>query len=386
MRIQRCCIFLILALLFVLLSNLTAAPEGKKLPTPQDLVRDSVRELLKLQEDGGQWPYECSIDRDEEEDDAIPIPFRVACTSIVAQTLLFAAPDDSKVQAAVQRALTFVLEQLDHPKMELSTEEQTPDFRVWGQGYALEFLCHARACKILGTHAKEVQEWIPRLVQALVEEEIPDGGWSYFDRNHSITCTIPPITQALLLARSQGEKVPDEIFQHVRTLLERFRTEEGGYLYPSIGNDYRDDEKPEPDNAASLPGSAGRAGACEATLFLLGGSSIEAVRFSLANFFENSDQLEERRQQSGTHEGDHAIAPYYFYYSHRYTAQTIQMLPQKDRAKERERLLEIILKTRDEDGTWNDRDTTRARYFGTAMVVLALLGDKAPLPPKLVIK
>ena len=58
------------------------------------------------------------------------------------------------------------------------------------------------------------------------------------------------------------------------------------------------------------------------------------------------------------------------------------MLPEKNRAKERERLLETILKTRDDDGTWNDRVFARSRNYGTAMIVLALLGDQAPLPPK----
>ena len=57
------------------------------------------------------------------------------------------------------------------------------------------------------------------------------------------------------------------------------------------------------------------------------------------------------------------------------------MLPEADRAKERERLLQVILKTRDADGTWNDRVFDPSRAYGTAMIVLALLGDRAPLPP-----
>ena len=33
-------------------------------------------------------------------------------------------------------------------------------------------------------------------------------------------------------------------------------------------------------------------------------------------------------------------------------------------------------------GTWNDRVFPRSRNYGTSMIVLALLGDKTPLPPK----
>ena len=84
-----------------------------------------------------------------------------------------------------------------------------------------------------------------------------------------------------------------------------------------------------------------------------------------------------------THVGDYKIAPYFFYYGHRYCAQAIQMLPEKDRAAEREKLMQHVLKVRDKDGTWNDRVFPRTKNYGTAMVALVLLNDQAPLPPAL---
>ena len=59
------------------------------------------------------------------------------------------------------------------------------------------------------------------------------------------------------------------------------------------------------------------------------------------------------------------------------------MLPEASRSKERERLLQVILKTRDADGTWNDRVFDRSRAYGTAMVILALLCDQTPVPPSI---
>jgi hypothetical protein len=56
------------------------------------------------------------------------------------------------------------------------------------------------------------------------------------------------------------------------------------------------------------------------------------------------------------------------------------MLPAEERPAERERLLQLILKTRDEDGTWNDRVFPRSKNYGTAMIVLAMMGDAAPPP------
>ena len=119
----------------------------------------------------------------------------------------------------------------------------------------------------------------------------------------------------------------------------------------------------------------------ETTLVLLGGGSVEAVRGAVAAFHQHWQELEKRRQKPGTHVGDYLIAPYFFYYGHRYCAQAIELLPEKERAAQRGKLVELIVKTRDRDGTWNDRVFPQSRGYCTAMVVLALLGERTPLPP-----
>src|SRR5260370_34436328 len=139
-------------------------------------------------------------------------------------------------------------------------------------------------------------------------------------------------------------------------------------------------------NANELPGSAARAAVCETTLVVLNAGSTDAIQAVLDAFYKHWDELEKRRKQKGTHEGPYRIAPYYFYYGHRYAAQAIEMLPEKARAVERERLLKVILRTRDEDGTWNDRVFARSKNYGTASIVLALLGEKTAVPPKYVTK
>jgi hypothetical protein len=105
------------------------------------------------------------------------------------------------------------------------------------------------------------------------------------------------------------------------------------------------------------------------------------VRAALNAFHTHWEELEKRRKKTGTHEGPYKIAPYYVYYGHRYAGQAIQMLPEAERAAEREKLLKVILRTREADGTWNDRVFDRSRAYGTSMILLALLGDRAPLPP-----
>ena len=48
---------------------------------------------------------------------ANPWAFRRAATALVAQALLWAAPEDARARTAVQRGLAYVLKALDHPTM-----------------------------------------------------------------------------------------------------------------------------------------------------------------------------------------------------------------------------------------------------------------------------
>jgi hypothetical protein len=336
-------------------------------PTPKEMIARAVQELVKMQEDGGQWPYE-GVHRVEGD---IPIGYRVGGAAVVAQTLLLAAPDDKEARAAVGRGLDYVLKGLDDPRMKPSVKD-VYDVRVWGHACALEFLCHVRAAKAAGDRGKQVDEWAARLVKTLVEEEIAGGGWNYANHRAPASFVTAPVTQALLWARSQGEDVPDEVLQRARKALEAARLDNGAFAYSGSAKD----RKEEP------PASAARSAVCESTLVLLGGGSRDAVQSALNAFHDHWGELEKRRKKTGTHEGPYRIAPYYFYYGHRYAAQAIELLPEKDRPRERERLLKTILKTRDEDGTWNDRVFPRSRDYGSAMVVLALLGERAPLPPE----
>jgi hypothetical protein len=371
----RWTLFVLLALFpgwygFALQPTTASSPGEGKTPTHAQLTRECVLALVKMQDRDGEWPYEGVVKVNKD----LPVGYRVGGTAIVATTLLLAAPDDSEASAAIDRALGYVLKELHHPLMAPSTENKY-DVRIWGHAYALEFLCHIRAAKRAGDRAGGVKEWIPRLVQTIVTEEIDGGGWNYANRRTQASFVTAPVAQALLLARAQGEKVPDKVLLRARKVLEDSRNKEhGGFAYsgPSKGKSVR--EQP--------PGSAARSAVCETTLVLLGGGSTEAVQGAVEMFFKHWDELHKRHQQKGTHKGPYQIAPYYFYYGHRHAAQAIALLPEKARAAERDRLLQVILKTRDKDGTWNDRVFERSRNYGTAMVLLALLAEKAPLPPR----
>jgi hypothetical protein len=350
---------------------LSPRAEEKKPPSRAELLETAVAQLLKAQDKDGAWPYE-GVHRVEGE---IPVGYRVGGTALVAGALLAAVPDNKEARAAAERGLAYVLKNLDDPKMKPSTRD-VYDVRVWGHACALEFLCQVRAARAAGEQAKAVDAWVPKLVDTLVTEEIEGGGWNYASRQRHASFVTAPVAQALLWARSQGEKVPDAVLERSRKVLEASRTEAGAFVYSGSNDSAR-------AGRDGLPGSAARSAVCETTLLLLGGGSREKVKAALDAFHKHWDELHKRHQKTGTHEGPYSIAPYYFYYGHRYAAQAIEVLPREMQAAERDRLLEVILRTREKDGTWNDRVFARSRAYGTAMIVLALLGDRVPMPPRL---
>ena len=348
-------------------------PEAGKIIAPAELIKTAVKELIDMQEENGDWPYQ-GVYRVAGQ---IPVGYRIGGTALVCEGLLAAAPGDQKADAAIERGVAFILKTLEHPLM-VPSKRDTYDVRVWGHCYALDLFCRLREAKRMGAQAQSIESWIPRLVAALIKEELPKGGWNYANRRAHAAFVTCPVTQALLLARSQGEDVPDEVFKRARQALEGSRLDSGTFVYSGM---VRAGKKK--DDGKELPGSVARSAVSETTLQLLGGGSVKAIDASIGAFHEHWEWLEKRRKKTGTHEPPYGIAPYYFYYGHRYAAQAIEMLPKERRGQEREKMLEKIMRTRDEDGTWNDRVFPRSRNFGTNMVMLALLGEKAPMPPAL---
>jgi hypothetical protein len=176
--------------------------------------------------------------------------------------------------------------------------------------------------------------------------------------------------------------------KETRKVLEAHRLKDGDFAYGKTKGTGKGDKKKDKDEEfrvirSSLQESAGRSPLCETTLVLLGGGSIKDIQFALENFHTHWDKLLAERRKNGFHTGPYEISWYYFYFGHRYAAQAIQMLPEEFRAKERERLFAKILNTRDDDGTWNDSPNAKNWTNGTAMIVLALLGDRAPVPPRI---
>lgn len=363
-----------------------AAPASRPAPSLESMTAAGIQQIL-AGEDNGCWTYEGVYRTDGE----IPLGYRVGGTSIVCTALLYCAGEkDAKAAAAIERGVHFILEHLDDPLLAPSTVD-TYDVRIWGQACALELFSHLKLKNRLGANAAKIRQWMPKLVSTLTTEEIEGGGWNYAHRKTGATFVTAPVAQSLMFARAAGEKIPDKLFTNARAFLESCRLESGAFVYDArlfINTKKKPDLKAieQVDRTAKLPGAIGRTPVSEATLQLLGAGDVKKIEKSLASFYEYWDELEKRRKKTGTHVGTYGIAPYYFYYAHRFASLAIEMLPADARAPHRAKLLELLLRTRDEDGTWNDRHFPRSRCYGTAMALLALLGERQPIPPAPTIK
>ena len=336
-------------------------------------ISDSIRKLVDLQIEGAPWTYEGNYRRDGK----IPLTYQVGGTSLVSLAILYGADkDDEDAWAAFRTGLKFVLNQADHPMMKAAHADGY-DMRVLAQAYALLFLRHVQLKDAGGELTNRITAVMSQLTGALVFEQMKDGGWNYQGRPVHASFVTASVVQALLWVRLVSDVVTDEVLSRAAAAIESSRYDDGGYLYFGTY-----ESKPNRDRQDQLPGPIARGAICETMLSRLGRGSDEHIQHAIESFHRHWDQLEARRAKPGTHDGPYLIAPYYFYYGHRYAAQAIESLPESQRPAERQRMFELLMRTRASDGLWNDRDYSRGRSYSTAMVLLALMSDDIGLPPK----
>ncbi len=357
----------------VLVVALAAAPPPARGPAPEEIagaVAGGVEFILSCPEGPGndQWPYEGVYRVDGE----IPIGYRVGGTAIAGLALLHAPgyADDAKRHDAVRRAAGFVIASIEHPLMAHAFEARY-DVRGWGYVYGLTFLVALRSEGAVPQDLAESASAALRFfIDGLEATSIPgSGGWNYAwprrpdEPDPAAPFMTAPALLALLAAQAQGLDVSPAVLDAGITALDRSRIGTGAFAYRGS----------EPDAVRdAVPGSAARMAVGEVALFAAGRSSVDRLRGAVDAFIVHWKWLDDRRAKPGTHDGRYRIAPYYFYFGHLYAAQAVELLPEPERGEYRRRLRELILSTRGEDGSWNDRVFPRTANVCTAMAVLGL--------------
>lgn len=362
-------------------------------PAPLDVAlatKEAIAAMLALQEgdDGDQWPYEGVYREDRGQ---LPVGYRVGGTAITCMGLI-AAPgcrDDAARMSALERGVAFVLKTLDAPRMSAEFLGAY-DVRGWGHIYALQMLLHLQDAQLvpddLRESAKAKTKW---LVATLCDSAIPQtGGWNYSrprgyksPRNRASTFMTAPALQALFHAKARGHEVPDDVVRQALDALERARAKPGGYAYGAPAESQAEVEEEQLTMMDKTPSSAARATVCETTLLLAGRGDLVRLQAAIDLFFAHWDDLAVRKSQTGTHIQPYGIAPYYFLFGHLYVAQAIEQLPDAEkREKLRTLLRQFLARSREDDGSWNDRQFGRSGGYGTALALMVLHMAELPKP------
>jgi hypothetical protein len=250
------------------------------------------------------------------------------------------------------------------------------DVRGWGFIYALQLFSELeRRGLVPERSAKPVARSVPWLIDALQGMETEKGGgWNYADGLAPAPFMTAPALEALFAAAANGHKVSSKVVARALDSLERARAPSGSIAYSSPRKVRDGDKDKDRSPANELPGAIGRMVASEAALALGGLGDQERLAAAVEAFFAHWDELEVRRQKTGTHEGPYSVAPYYFMYAHYHAALAIELLDDAAaRERQRARLDALLARVQDPDGSWNDRVFPRSRAYGTAMGLLSLL-------------
>jgi len=350
-------------------------------PMPDDDVpgwqAEETKRLAGLRgaADACEWPYQGVYRVRGDGGVVIPSGYRVGGTSIVCEALMTAhgGSEDmpAEADAAIRRSLDFVLDRLANDRTMAVGPKRGYDVRGWGHAYALRFLQLAKEGGLVADDRTEaIDAAIGEMVERLEANQTSMGGWNYAGD----LAVSPFMTGATLLilfdAVDSGVEVPADMVERALDALEAARTDEVSYAYSG-----------EATGPVKMPGSSARSAVAELALYKAGRSGIDDLRRAVDGFFVGWDDLLVRKSQQGTHVGPYGIAPYYFFFGHTYVAMAIEELPEAERAARRAALAELIWRTRDEDGSWNDRIFPRSASYATAMVILALRAPEAEAVP-----
>ncbi len=315
-------------------------------------------------DEASEWPYE-GVYRDGRQRGAIPSGYRVGGTAIVCEALLRSASEGStreEIEVAVNRSLEFILDRLEtDPTMAIGPKKGY-DVRGWGHLHALQLMLLLRGEDfVTKARRKDLDGVIEDLIDRLEANTTEQGGWNYAnDRTVS-----PFMTGSTLLvlfdAVEAGFEVDEEAISGALDALQQCRTEEVSYAYSGKAR-----------REVAMPGSSARSSVAELALYKAGRSDVDELRRAVDGFFVGWDDLLVRKSQQGTHVGPYGIAPYYFFFGHTFAAHAIEELPEKERAARRDELAEVLWRTREDDGSWNDRIFPRTASYSTAMAMMAL--------------
>jgi hypothetical protein len=250
---------------------------------------------------------------------------------------------------------------------------------MWPSLYGV--VCTVRAMndpRFTGDTRKAIEKRGKEFWEILERNQIPDGGWGYYDD--------PPFTSRPKWATSFATSsvlpalVDAEKFGWITDTKIRKRAVEyvAGCALPNGAYEY--DLNPIPrisggEHINNVKGSLGRIQVCNWALRLSGIPTVtdDRVRDGLKNFFEHHRFLDVARMRPVPHEAYYANAGYFYHFGHYYCALAINLLPEGEREAWHAKLRPHLAKCQYDDGSTGD--FLHSRYdilASTAYMAMAL--------------
>ncbi len=350
--------------------------------TPETLEADAARQgldralsyLLRAQHPDGSWGNAVPTVLELGFAPETFYDWNLAANALVVLTLLECEPNAER-EAALGKSLAWFVE----ARLPRRGDDWDND-QIWSALYGLVLLTRAESdprCADSKLHAKLVERG-RSLAAILVANQVPDGGWGYYDdppftqrpkwaTSFSTACALPAVRRATEL----GWIADPHVLERARKYVERCRLPNGAYEYdlkaiPRIRGT---------EHINLVPGSLGRIQVCNWALSTLGvpWADAERLRTGLDAFFKEHRYLDAARLRPIPHEAYFANAGYFYFFGHYYAALAIERLPNEEREAWHRRLRPHLIKTMRPDGSAVDfLDAAYDQLASTAFLALAL--------------
>lgn len=263
-------------------------------------------------------------------------------------------------QSFNNKAITQTLDLSDSYLMNDKNLSSTRIEKVYAYTFKLMYLCQ-RLDKVQPTKKEIISDQIKHIINQLAIHQCQKGNhigaWGHEYYNPFTTANV---LQSLAVAKGKGFIVPDDMINSALVILKKFRGQEGGFPY-AYGN------KP-----GKFPDDYTRSPYCEYALWSHNTASDQYHMIeSIERFFKNVNRLNAVRQYD-FHAGKYNEGGFFYYYDLYGLSLAIKNLSNgRMRAKYSFRLLDIMLKNQEIDGSFVDSPNV-GKSYGTGMALLIL--------------
>jgi hypothetical protein len=296
-------------------------------------------------------------------------------TSLGVSALIETGSDDPQVVKALERAETWLLENL----AEVRRANPEAIYNNWAHAYSISALSHMYERRPEdAARRKRIRELLELQLDLLQRYECVDGGWCYYDfeahtkqpSGSTISFVTATVLVALAEARPIGLEAPEKLIRRATDSILRQRNPDFSYCY----GEYL---KYTPRMGINRPGgSLGRSQACNLAMRLWGDERVtdEVLITWLDRLFARNLWLDIGRKRPVPHESWFQVAGYFFYYGHYYAALCIEQLEPAERGRHQDQLATVLLGFQEKDGSWWDYPFyDYHQQYGTALAIMSLL-------------